>query len=68
MKNSLEKIASQVISCTKCKLCKSRKNAVPGNGSGKARLMFIGEAPGKNEDKIGEPFVGFAGKKNYHLL
>jgi DNA polymerase len=63
MTNSLESIKSQVISCTKCELCKSRKNAVPGKGSHNAKLVFIGEAPGRREDELGEPFVGAAGKK-----
>jgi len=61
--NSLESIKSQVISCTKCELCKSRKNAVPGKGSSNSEIVFIGEAPGRSEDKIGEPFVGAAGKR-----
>jgi len=63
MTNSLEVIKNQVISCTKCELCKSRKNAVPGKGSKNAKLFFIGEAPGRSEDKLGEPFVGSAGKR-----
>ncbi|MBM3895695.1 MAG: uracil-DNA glycosylase [Thaumarchaeota archaeon] len=63
MTNSLEVIKNQVISCTKCELCKSRKNAVPGKGSKNAKLVFIGEAPGRSEDKLGEPFVGSAGKR-----
>jgi DNA polymerase len=63
MAENLESIKSQVISCTKCELCKSRKNAVPGKGSKNAKIFFIGEAPGRSEDKIGEPFVGAAGKK-----
>lgn len=61
--NSLESIKSQVISCTKCELCKSRKNAVPGKGSPNAELVFIGEAPGRSEDSVGEPFVGAAGER-----
>ena len=61
--SSLEKIRMSVISCTKCELCKSRKNAVPGNGNKNSDIVFIGEAPGKSEDKEGVPFVGAAGKK-----
>jgi uracil-DNA glycosylase len=61
--NLLETIKNQVISCTKCELCKSRKNAVPGKGSSNAEIVFIGEAPGRSEDLIGEPFVGSAGKR-----
>ncbi|MCP8321852.1 MAG: uracil-DNA glycosylase, partial [archaeon] len=45
-----------------CPLHKSRKNAVPGEGSSKAKLMLIGEAPGVEEDEQGRPFVGRAGE------
>ena len=44
-------------------MCNERKNAVPGKGNHNADIVFIGEAPGKNEDILGEPFVGIAGKK-----
>ena len=63
MISELEKIQKQVIVCKKCELCKTRTNAVPGKGSKSAELFFIGEAPGRSEDKKGEPFVGAAGKK-----
>ena len=59
--DSLEKIASEVIGCPLCKLSRSRKNAVPGDGQLSSKIMFIGEAPGKNEDEQGKPFVGAAG-------
>ncbi len=49
-------------SCTHCELAKSRTQAVPGVGDIHAEWMFIGEAPGANEDRQGEPFVGDAGK------
>lgn len=49
--------------CNKCSLSKTRKNVVVGKGSLDASIVFLGEAPGKNEDKIGKPFVGRAGKK-----
>jgi DNA polymerase len=58
----LEKIASEVRQCCKCGLGSSRTHAVPGEGSPKARLMFIGEAPGADEDAQGRPFVGRAGQ------
>jgi DNA polymerase len=51
-----------VINCQLCKLCNSRNNAVPGQGNLDAKILFVGEAPGKNEDKRGLPFIGFAGK------
>ncbi len=60
--DSLEKIASEVIGCPLCKLSKSRMNAVPGEGHLSSKIIFIGEAPGKNEDKQGRPFVGAAGR------
>jgi DNA polymerase len=58
----IEAIASEVRACTKCSLWRTRKNAVPGDGSPEARVMFVGEAPGYWEDFKGKPFVGAAGK------
>ncbi len=58
----LDDVASRVRVCTKCELCRGRTLAVPGSGSSSAEIMFIGEAPGWNEDKEGVPFVGAAGK------
>ena len=60
---SLEIIQEKVKNCKKCDLCTSRKNAVPGKGDHNADIVFVGEAPGKNEDEYGEPFIGTAGKK-----
>jgi len=60
---SLKIIQEKVKVCKKCDLCNTRKNAVPGKGNQKADIVFIGEAPGKNEDQYGEPFIGRAGKK-----
>lgn len=48
--------------CPLCKLSRTRTNAVPGEGVPLAKIMFVGEAPGKNEDAKGRPFVGAAGK------
>ncbi|MCE2614295.1 MAG: uracil-DNA glycosylase [Nitrosopumilus sp. (ex Thoosa mismalolli)] len=61
--SKLEKIKQQVIECTKCDLCKTRTNSVPGKGNFKSDVIFVGEAPGRNEDKNREPFVGAAGKR-----
>jgi len=61
--NQLETIKQNVITCTKCDLCKTRTNAVPGKGNFQSDVIFVGEAPGRNEDKNGEPFIGVAGKK-----
>jgi len=63
MNQELEKIKQDVIKCTKCDLCKTRTNSVPGKGNFQSDVIFVGEAPGRNEDKNGEPFVGIAGKK-----
>jgi len=63
MNQELEAIKQNVIKCTKCELCKTRTNAVPGKGNFQSDVIFVGEAPGRNEDKNGEPFVGVAGKK-----
>ncbi len=59
---NLEEIASLVSDCTRCELYKSKTKDVPGVGSKDAEIMFIGEAPGRDEDQKGEPFVGAAGK------
>jgi uracil-DNA glycosylase len=59
---SLESVKNQVIHCILCDLSVTRKNAVPGSGSWSKKLILIGEAPGKNEDETGIPFVGGAGK------
>lgn len=65
---ALEDIQNQVVSCTKCELCKTRTNAVPGKGNQGAKIVFVGEAPGRTEDLSGEPFVGAAGKKLTAIL
>jgi len=58
----LEALAAQIRVCTKCPLCQSRTIAVPGDGKASARVMLIGEAPGREEDESGLPFVGAAGR------
>jgi uracil-DNA glycosylase len=64
----LEKLAKQIVVCTKCELHRSRKNAVPGEGPTHAEIMFIGEGPGAREDEQGRPFVGASGKFLDQLL
>ena len=66
--DSLEKIAADVRGCPLCKLARTRKNAVPGEGQISAKIMFIGEAPGRSEDEKGKPFVGAAGRILDNLL
>jgi len=63
MNNELEFIRRNIIECTKCELCNTRKNSVPGKGNFQADIVFVGEAPGRNEDQKGEPFVGIAGQR-----
>lgn len=57
-----EELEKSIIDCKKCKLCTGRTNIVFGTGNKEADLMFIGEGPGADEDREGEPFVGKAGK------
>ena len=59
--DSLDRIAAEVCGCHKCPLGALRTNAVPGEGNPQARLVFVGEAPGADEDRLGRPFVGRAG-------
>jgi len=63
MSQKLQEIKQNVIECEKCDLCKTRTNSVPGKGNFRSNIIFVGEAPGRNEDKNGEPFIGVAGKK-----
>lgn len=58
----LEELAARVRGCTLCPLWESRTLAVPGDGKLTAKVMIIGEAPGKEEDETGKPFVGAAGR------
>jgi DNA polymerase len=64
----LEKLAKQILVCTKCELQRSRKQAVPGEGPTHAEIMLIGEGPGFHENEQGRPFVGAAGKFLDQLL
>jgi DNA polymerase len=59
----LAEIREEIGDCTRCKLSEARTNIVFGVGAPTARMMFIGEGPGADEDAQGEPFVGRAGKK-----
>jgi DNA polymerase len=58
----LAEVATQARACQKCALAQTRTNAVPGVGSAKSGIVFVGEAPGADEDAKGEPFVGRAGQ------
>ena len=65
---TLESIARDIRSCTKCPLQRSRKKAVPGEGDAGAKILLIGEGPGQSEDNSGRPFVGDAGTFLEELL
>ena len=59
---SFHSVEERILKCQKCTLSQGRTNAVPGEGSLEAELMFVGEAPGRDEDLQGRPFVGRAGQ------
>lgn len=60
--NSLSELSNLISNCDRCELCKTKIMDVPGKGNENAEILFIGEAPGKKEDILGEPFIGAAGK------
>lgn len=60
--NDFDSLKERCLSCNKCRLCETRTNVVFGVGNPKAKVMFIGEGPGENEDLQGEPFVGRGGQ------
>jgi uracil-DNA glycosylase len=65
---ALEAIAAEVRVCRRCRLHEGRTNAVPGEGNPSTEVMFVGEGPGFNEDRLGRPFVGRAGDFLVKLL
>ncbi len=67
-REALEAIASEVRSCTRCRLHEGRTHAVPGEGEPDTEVVFVGEGPGFNEDREGRPFVGRAGGLLVRLL
>ncbi len=58
----LAAVAALVAECTRCQLCEHRRHTVPGEGPADARLVVVGEGPGRTEDETGRPFVGQAGE------
>ena len=60
--DNLESLKKEILACRGCDLHRTRTNVVFGSGNSRARLMFVGEAPGEEEDKQGKPFVGRAGQ------
>jgi DNA polymerase len=61
-------LEAEVSQCQRCELCRGRNRTVFGVGNRRARLMLIGEAPGEDEDRVGEPFVGRAGQVLTRML
>ncbi|MBL7197674.1 MAG: uracil-DNA glycosylase [Candidatus Omnitrophica bacterium] len=68
MENNLEKVKAEVLNCKKCSLWEQRMCPVVGEGDSKTGIMFVGEAPGANEDRTGRPFCGRAGEVFDELL
>ena len=62
MYDNFEELKQNCLNCRKCGLCETRTNVVVGVGNPRAKVMFIGEGPGENEDLQGEPFVGRGGQ------
>ena len=68
MDDALASIADEIRACNACPLHRSARQAVPGEGSAESGILFLGEAPGYNEDVQGRPFVGAAGQLLDQLL
>ena len=66
--SALTDLNKEIALCRQCEIVKTRTHSVPGEGAENAEIMFIGEAPGRNEAKTGRPFVGSAGKILNELL
>lgn len=62
MEVSWPTLLEAIETCRKCRLCETRRHTVPGEGNPRAELLFIGEGPGQEEDMLGRPFVGAAGR------
>ena len=63
MSDQISVLKDQMLSCVSCDLCKTRTQIVFGEGPSSPKIMIIGEAPGEDEDKAGQPFIGLAGQK-----
>ncbi len=61
-RESYRLLLEEIGSCRKCPLAETRKNPVPGEGGNNKRVLFVGEGPGEDEDRLGRPFVGRSGK------
>jgi DNA polymerase len=65
---AFDALSEDIAGCTACGLCRTRRRTVPGVGDEAAQWMFVGEAPGADEDAQGEPFVGAAGQQLDNML
>ena len=61
-RDRFQALAETIMNCQKCGLASTRKRAVPGEGGNKRRVLFVGEGPGAEEDRLGRPFVGRSGQ------
>ncbi len=62
LSDTLAGVTREILQCQACRLHKSRRNAVPGEGSAHPDILFVGEGPGETEDQFGRPFIGKAGE------
>ncbi len=62
VQKEIEELKNKCLTCGKCELCQGRHNVVFGVGNPEAKIMFVGEGPGEQEDLKGEPFVGKSGQ------
>jgi uracil-DNA glycosylase len=67
-RTALEEIASEVRTCTNCRLHQTRTQAVPGEGDPDTEVVFVGEGPGEHEDRHGRPFIGRSGELLTELI
>jgi uracil-DNA glycosylase family 4 len=67
-RTALEEIASEVRTCTNCRLHQTRTQAVPGEGDPDTEVVFVGEGPGEHEDRQGRPFIGRSGELLTELI
>ncbi|MCJ7821887.1 MAG: uracil-DNA glycosylase, partial [Armatimonadetes bacterium] len=65
---ALQDVHAEIRRCSRCPLSRARTKTVPGEGAPDASIMFVGEAPGGDEDREGRPFIGAAGRLLTHLL
>ena len=67
-KEAMQRTSDEALNCRRCGLCDGRRNPVMGEGNPDAKVVFVGEAPGRREDETGRPFMGAAGQLLERLL